>query len=122
MLIGDAGFIQQNSELGLPLQLSQYEAALASEQGACTFGGVLAFPAPRSLKSVRWLDFFTEQICFLVIAVGRSPACGKAGGSGAVRRRVAGCARGCCGGAGISRRSRVCSGVRRPARQQMRRE
>lgn len=29
-----AAFIQQNSELGLPVQLSQYEAALASEQGA----------------------------------------------------------------------------------------
>ncbi len=37
VLIVDAGFIQQNSELGLPLQLSQYEAALASEQGACMY-------------------------------------------------------------------------------------
>ncbi len=36
-LLHCAGFIQQNSELGLPLQLSQYEAALAFEQGAHAF-------------------------------------------------------------------------------------
>lgn len=30
------GFIQQNSELGLPLQLSQFEAALAEEEGWIT--------------------------------------------------------------------------------------
>lgn len=30
----NTGFIQQNAQLGLPLQLSQFEAALAEEQGA----------------------------------------------------------------------------------------